>query len=255
VAEHRLDDRRGPRHPDRGALRRRGPLHRRPRRREPARARADRGRGEHGRESCVRCHAAPLHDRPHHRAGHHRAQPRFARGAVPRIPTMTQRLRDDLVTTAKQMSALGLTPGMSGNVSVRYGDCLYVTPSGMPYPDLVADDIVKIEPDGSVRPGQRSPTTEWRLHKDILGARQDVHAIVHTHSLFCTTISTLRRAIPAIHYMVVLAGSDDIPCAEYATFGSAELALNAISALRGGNACLLANHGMIALGESLPKAL
>lgn len=168
---------------------------------------------------------------------------------------MTQRLRDELVGTAKQMSALGLTPGMSGNVSVRHGDAMYVTPSGMPYSDLVADDIVRVEHDGSLRPGQRTPTTEWRLHQDILGARQDVHAIVHTHSLFCTTISMLRRPIPAVHYMVVLAGSDDIPCAEYATFGSAELALKAVTALRGGSACLLANHGMIALGETLPKAL
>jgi L-fuculose-phosphate aldolase len=168
---------------------------------------------------------------------------------------MTQRLRDELVGTAKQMSALGLTPGMSGNVSVRFGDGLYVTPSGMPYTSLVADDIVKIEHDGRVRPGQRTPTTEWRLHKDILAARQDAEAIVHTHSLFCTTISTLRRPIPAIHYMVVLAGTDEIPCAEYATFGSAELALEAIKALRGGDACLLANHGMIALGTSLAKAL
>jgi L-fuculose-phosphate aldolase len=168
---------------------------------------------------------------------------------------MTQRLRDELVETAKQMSALGLTPGMSGNVSVRAGDGLYVTPSGMSYSSLVADDIVKLEPDGSARPGQRVPTTEWRLHKDIIAARQDVLAVVHTHSLFCTTISTLRRPIPAIHYMVVLAGSDEIPCAEYATFGSEQLALNAVMALRGGDACLLANHGMIALGTTLGKAL
>jgi L-fuculose-phosphate aldolase len=168
---------------------------------------------------------------------------------------MTQRLRDELVATAKQMSALGLTPGMSGNVSVRHGDGLYVTPSGMAYSELVADDIVKLEHDGSARPGQRTPTTEWRLHKDILGARQDVQAIVHTHSLFCTTLSTLRQPIPAIHYMVVLAGADEIPCAEYATFGSAQLALNAIASLRGADACLLANHGMIALGTTLAKAL
>ncbi len=168
---------------------------------------------------------------------------------------MTQRLRDELVETAKQMSALGLTPGMSGNVSVRHGDGLYVTPSGMPYGSLVADDIVKLEHDGSARPGQRTPTTEWRLHKDNHGARQDVQAIVHTHSLFCTTISTLRRPVPAVHYMVVLAGSDEIPCAEYATFGSEQLALNAVAALRGGDACLLANHGMIALGTTLAKAL
>ena len=168
---------------------------------------------------------------------------------------MTMRLREELVATAKQMSTLGLTPGMSGNVSVRTANGLYVTPSGMPYGDLAADDIVALGEDGSVRPGQRAPSTEWRLHRDILASRTDVTAIVHTHSLFCTTISMLRQPIPAVHYMVVLAGSDEIPCAEYATFGSPELALNAVTALRGGDACLLANHGMVALGTTLAKAL
>ena len=168
---------------------------------------------------------------------------------------MTMRLRDDLVATAKRMSGLGLTPGMSGNVSVRSPVGMLVTPSGMPYPDLVADDCVEMQMDGKIRPGQHAPTTEWQLHRDILGARQDVQAIVHTHSLFCTTLSMLRRDIPAVHYMVVLAGSDAIPCAEYATFGSAKLALNAVSSLAGGNACLLANHGMVALGSTLAGAL
>ena len=168
---------------------------------------------------------------------------------------MTQRLREELVTTAKRMSDLGLTPGMSGNVSVRTQRGMLVTPSGMAYADLVPDDLVEVGLDGQVRPGQRTPSTEWQLHRDILGSRSDVQAIVHTHSLFCTTVSTLRRPIPAVHYMVVLAGGDDIPCADYATFGSAELASNAVVALRGGLACLLANHGMIALGDSLPKAL
>ncbi len=169
---------------------------------------------------------------------------------------MTQRLREELVATARRMSDLGLTPGMSGNVSVRTPRGLLVTPSGLPYGELVADDAVEIGLDGQVRPGQRTPSTEWQLHRDILGSRPDVQAIVHTHSLFCTTISTLRRSIPALHYMIVLAGSDDaIPCAEYATFGSAELASNAIVALGGGHACLLANHGMVALGGSLPAAL
>jgi len=130
-----------------------------------------------------------------------------------------------------------------------------VTPSGMPYGELVPDDAVEMKLDGSMRAGQRTPTSEWQLHRDILGARPDVGAIVHTHSLFCTTIACLRREIPAIHYMVVLSGSDAIPCAEYATFGSAELALNAVVALRGGNACLLASHGMVALGETLAQAL
>lgn len=168
---------------------------------------------------------------------------------------MTMMLRDQLVSTAKQMSALGLTPGMSGNVSVRSPGGMLVTPSGMPYPELTGDDCVEIKPDGTVRPGQKTPSTEWQLHRDILGARQDVQAIVHTHSLFSTTISMLRRPIPAVHYMVVLAGTDEVPCAEYATFGSAQLALNAVSALRGGSACLLANHGMVALGNSLASAL
>jgi L-fuculose-phosphate aldolase len=168
---------------------------------------------------------------------------------------MTMRLRDELVVTAKRMSELGLTPGMSGNVSVRGPSGIFVTPSGMPYSELRPDDAVDIKEDGTIRPGQRMPSTEWRLHRDILGARQDITAIVHTHSLYCTTISMLRRPIPAVHYMIVLAGSDEIPCADYATFGSAQLALNAVTALRGGDACLLANHGMVALGRTLPAAL
>jgi L-fuculose-phosphate aldolase len=168
---------------------------------------------------------------------------------------MTMRLRDDLVSTAKQMSALGLTPGMSGNVSVRSPVGMLVTPSQMPYADMTSDDVVEMKLDGGARPGQRNPTSEWQLHRDILGARTDVQAIVHTHSMFCTTLSMLRRPIPAVHYMVVLAGSDEIPCAEYATFGSAQLALNAVTALRGGAACLLASHGMVALGGTLAAAL
>lgn len=168
---------------------------------------------------------------------------------------MTHRLRQELVATAKRMSDLGLTPGMSGNVSVRTSKGMLVTPSGMPYNEIVPDDCVEIGLDGKVMPGQRTPTTEWQLHRDILGSRPDVEAIVHTHSLFCTTISTLRRSIPALHYMIVLAGSDEIPCADYATFGSAELASNAVVALGGGHACLMANHGMVALGKSLPAAL
>ncbi len=168
---------------------------------------------------------------------------------------MTMALRDKLVSTAKKMSALGLTPGMSGNVSVRTSTGMLVTPSGMPYEDLIGDDAVAVQLDGTIRAGQRAPSSEWQLHRDILASRKDVDAIVHTHSLFSTTLSMLRRSIPAVHYMVVLAGGDEIPCAEYATFGSAELALNAVTALRGGSACLLANHGMVALGSSLDGAL
>lgn len=168
---------------------------------------------------------------------------------------MTQRLRDELIATARRMSELGLAPGTTGNVSVRTARGFVVTPSGMAYDQLRGDDAVAIDLDGTIRPGQRVPSTEWRLHRDILAARPDVHAIVHTHSLFCTSVSCLRRPIPAIHYMIVLAGSDEIPCADYATFGTAELAASVVRALGRGRACLMANHGMVALGDSLAAAL
>lgn len=168
---------------------------------------------------------------------------------------MTLHLRGELVQTARRMSELGLTPGMSGNVSVRAPGGLLVTPSGMPYAELAPADAVEIRADGALRPGQRAPSTEWQLHRDLLAARPDAHAIVHTHSLFCTTVACLRRPIPAIHYMVVLAGGDEIPCAEYATFGSPELAASVVRALGAGHACLLANHGMVALGPTLAGAL
>lgn len=167
----------------------------------------------------------------------------------------TLHLRGELVQTARRMSELGLSPGMSGNVSVRTEGGLLVTPSGMPYAELGPQDAVELRMDGALRPGQRAPSTEWRLHRDIYAARPDAAAIVHTHSLFCTTVACLRRPIPAIHYMVVLAGSDEIPCAEYATFGSPELAASVVRALGAGHACLMANHGMVALGPTLPAAL
>ena len=167
---------------------------------------------------------------------------------------MTLALRNELVATAKRMSALGLTPGMSGNVSVRSERGLYVTPSGMAYDELQADDMVQLAEDGTPR-GHRAPTSEWRLHRDIMAARSDVGAIVHTHSLYCTALSMLRQPLPAVHYAIVLANTDEVPCADYATFGSAELATNVVAALRGGNAALMANHGMVALGGTLKEAL
>jgi len=168
---------------------------------------------------------------------------------------MTLRLRDDLVHTARRMHDLGLAPGTTGNVSVRTTNGFLVTPSGMTYADLRGDDAVELRADGTGRAGQRTPSSEWRLHRDILAARPDAHAIVHTHSLFCTTVACLRRPIPAIHYMVVLAGGDEIPCADYATFGSPELATQVVRALGPGHACLMANHGMVALGPTLDAAL
>jgi L-fuculose-phosphate aldolase len=168
---------------------------------------------------------------------------------------VTQALRDALITTSQRMSALGLAPGTTGNVSVRTERGFLVTPSGLAYDQLRGDDAVAIDLDGAIRPGQRAPSSEWRLHRDLLAARPDAQAIVHTHSLFCTTVACLRRPIPAIHYMVVHAGGDEVPCADYATFGTAELAAAVVRALGRGHACLMANHGMVALGDSLASAL
>src|SRR5687767_13273881 len=111
---------------------------------------------------------------------------------------MTLQLREELVATARRMSELGLTPGTSGNVSVRTARGFLVTPSGLPYGELRGDDAVAVDLDGTIRPGQRAPSTEWRLHRDLMAARPDAAAIVHTHSLFCTTLACLRRPIPAI---------------------------------------------------------
>jgi L-fuculose-phosphate aldolase len=168
---------------------------------------------------------------------------------------MTLQLRDELIATARRMSELGLAPGTTGNVSVRTARGFVVTPSGMAYDQLRGDDAVAIDLDGTIRPGQRAPSTEWQLHRDILAARPDAHAIVHTHSLYCTSVSCMRRPIPAIHYMIIHAGGDEIPCADYATFGTAELAASVVRALGRGHACLMANHGMVALGDSLAAAL
>lgn len=169
---------------------------------------------------------------------------------------MTQQLREQVVHTAKRMSALGLAPGTSGNASVRRGDRMLITPSGLAYDDLIASDVVEVAlATGAVSPGARVPSSEWQLHRELYRATP-AQAIVHTHSLFCTAVSMVRRPIPAVHYTVVLAGGDDIPCAEYATFGSGELARNVAAALAGGRrACLMANHGMVAIGDTLAAAL
>ena len=153
------------------------------------------------------------------------------------------------------MNALGINQGMSGNISVRVPDGLLLTPSGMAYETMTPDDIVFMAADGSVPPDQRKPSSEWRFHCDILKARADIDAVVHTHANFATSLACLGRDIPAFHYMVAVAGGDSIRCAPYATFGTQALSDHALKALEGRRACLLANHGMIALGGSLDRAL
>jgi len=166
-----------------------------------------------------------------------------------------RRLRRAIVETCRRMNALGLNQGRSGNLSARVPGGLLVTPSGMAYDVMTPDDIVFMQANGAVPAGQRKPSSEWRFHCDILAAREDVGAVLHSHAMFATTLACLHREIPAFHYMVAVAGGDTIRCAPYATFGTQELSDHALAALEDRKACLLANHGMIALGASVNAAL
>jgi L-fuculose-phosphate aldolase len=163
-------------------------------------------------------------------------------------------LRQQIIATTLRMNELRINRGRSGNVSARTGDGFLVTPSGLPYEETSPEDIAAITLAG-VASGPRQPSTEWRFHRDIYAARHDVGAIVHTHSTFATTLACLGRGIPAFHYMVAVAGGKDIRCADYATFGTQALSDHALVALASRKACLLANHGMIAVGGSLADAL
>jgi len=167
---------------------------------------------------------------------------------------MTRRLRQAIIDTARAMNTAGINQGTAGNVSVRHGKGYLITPSGMAYDDLKADDVVQMNLTGKST-GKRNPSSEWRFHQDIYAVRSDVGGVVHTHSPYATSLSCLRRGIPAFHYMVAVAGGADIRCADYATFGTQELSDLALTALEDRKACLLANHGMIACGRDLAEAL
>ena len=164
------------------------------------------------------------------------------------------RARRAIVDTVRWLMARGLYAGTSGNVSARAEGGLLITPSGVPCDDVDAASIARVADDGVAR-GPLAPSTEWRIHRDIYRSRPDAGAVVHTHSTFATAVSCLRRHVPAFHYMVAKAGGDDLRCARYATYGTAALSRNALAALAGGRrACLLANHGLLALGGDLPAA-
>ena len=171
-----------------------------------------------------------------------------------RRPASDLALRAEIISTGQRMLSSGLTPGKSGNVSARSDSGMLITPTGMAYGELKPSDIVAIRNDGTAMTGQRVPSSEWRFHLAIYKARDDVEAIVHTHSLNATALACIHRSIPAFHYMVAVAGGDRILCAPYATYGTETLAKNVVKALGERRACLIANHGAIAVGESLRKA-
>jgi L-fuculose-phosphate aldolase len=163
-------------------------------------------------------------------------------------------MRNALLKSFQKLAQLDLNRGTSGNASVRTPNGFLVTPSGMPVEDLTADSMVEVNLSGQTI-GAGKPSSEWRFHRDIYQARPEVNAIIHTHAMFSTSLSCMRQDIPPFHYMIAIAGGKDIRCAQYALFGTQALSDEAIIALQGRKACLLANHGMIAIGKSLNQAM
>ncbi len=163
---------------------------------------------------------------------------------------MSQTLKRKLVVkTAKK-----LTTGRTGNLSIQVKNGFLITPTGIPNESLSSEQIVFIDNDGKRTDDQLQPSSEWRFHFDLYQKRADVGAIVHTHSTYATALACLQKDIPPFHYMIAEAGGDTIRCAEYATFGTQALSDNILVAMQDRKACLIANHGMLAVGESLKHA-
>ncbi len=170
-------------------------------------------------------------------------------------------LREQLVDCARRMQASGINQGTSGNLSVRIAGGMLITPSSLPYEQMQPSDLVALDLKGEPlfipadgRP-QRRPTSEWRLHADVLASRPEVQAVLHCHSIHATALACHGRDIPPFHYMTAVAGGHDIRCAPYATFGTQELSDGVVQALEGRLACLMAQHGQVAVGPTLDKAL
>jgi L-fuculose-phosphate aldolase len=161
--------------------------------------------------------------------------------------------RDALIATARAMNDSGLNRGTSGNLSLRHDDGMLITPSGVPYDELRPEEIVHVDAHGTPRGGLQ-PSSEWRFHHDIYHARPDARVVLHAHPVYCTALACLNRPIPAFHYMVAVAGGPDIRCARYATFGTQELSDHVLQALAGRRACLMANHGLLCIASTLPRA-
>lgn len=166
-----------------------------------------------------------------------------------------QHSRAALVDTLRQLGARGLNKGSSGNVSTRTGAGMLITPTGIAPEQLLPEHIVHMSLTGEADAGQLTPSSEWQMHADVYLAKPGVEAVVHCHSPYATILACARKSIPAMHYMVAAAGSDEIPLADYATFGSKALSEAALQGLSGTTACLLANHGQLTVAADLHSAL
>lgn len=163
-------------------------------------------------------------------------------------------LREAVIAAARSLNEHRLGVGTAGNVSARIKQGYLITPTGMDYEAMAPTDIVSMDMHGNRAGGDLKPSSEWRFHQDIYAARTDVNAIVHAHSPCATALSCTRQDLPAFHYMIAGAGGSSVRCAAYATYGTRELSDNALAALADRRACLLANHGVIALGEDVESA-
>lgn len=164
--------------------------------------------------------------------------------------------KKELVEYGKKMSAEGLSSGTSGNLSIYLKEegVVLITPSGIGYFDTEPEDIVVMDLDGNIVEGSRKPSSEWHLHTLFYKNKPEARAVVHTHSKYCTTLSTLRMPIKAVHYVIADAGTDEVPCAPYRRYGTEELAKVAVEIAGKSNAVLLANHGIVVCGKNLKSA-
>ena len=163
-------------------------------------------------------------------------------------------LRLEVIKYAKMLNSRKLSALRSGNISVRYKNGFLITPSGAKYSSLKNKDIVFVSLKGQYDRKKGIPSSEWRFHQDIYLSKEEAKAIVHAHSNCATAISTHGKAIPAFHYMVAMAGGNDIKCAKYATFGTRDLSKKILKALKNRFACLISNHGQIAFSKNLSNA-
>ena len=161
---------------------------------------------------------------------------------------------EQVIKYAKMLNVKNLSALRSGNISVRYKNGFLITPSGIKYSQLKSEDVVFVSLDGKFDNLKQNPSSEWRFHKDIYVKKKEANAVVHAHSTHATAVSAHGKSIPAFHYMVALAGGDDIKCAEYATFGTEELSKNILEALDKRKACLMSNHGQVVFDTNLEKA-
>lgn len=164
--------------------------------------------------------------------------------------------KKELVEYGKKMSSEGLSSGTSGNLSIYLKEegVVLITPSGIGYFDTTPEDIVAMDLEGNIIEGTRKPSSEWHLHTLFYKNKPEARAVVHTHSKFCTTLSTLRMPIKAVHYVIADAGTNEVPCAPYRRYGTEELAKVAVESAKESNAVLLANHGIVVCGKSLKSA-